>query len=225
MPVACTALIRYRLPHPPAPEAAAVTILFVLEIIGTAAFATSGALAASRKNLDIFGFCVLALMPAIGGGTLRDVVLGRYPVFWIENMSYVIVALIAAVAVYLPAYRPGERMRLLIWTDALGMALFASMGTQISLSQGAGALVAIMLGVVTAVAGGMIRDVIINEIPLVLAREIYATAAFLASLCYVIAVTLGAPAGLALIGSTIAGFTLRGLAIVFDWSLPPPRVR
>jgi uncharacterized membrane protein YeiH len=200
-----------------------VTLLFALEIIGTAAFAVSGALAASRKNLDIFGFCVLALMPAIGGGTLRDVVLGRYPVFWIDNMSYVVVALCAAVVVYLPKYRPGERMRLLIWTDALGMALFASMGTQISLAQGAGALVAVMLGVVTAVAGGMIRDVLINEIPLVLSREIYATAAFLAGLCYVVAVALGVPAGFALVGSTIAGFTLRGLAIVFDWSLPPPR--
>lgn len=202
-----------------------MTILFALEVAGTAAFAASGALAASRKNLDIFGFCVLGLMPAVGGGTLRDVVLGRFPVFWIADPSYVVIALAVAVILFFVPYRPGMRLRLLIWTDALGMALFAAMGTQISLSQGAGALVAIMLGVVTAVAGGMIRDVIVNEIPLVLTKEVYATAAFATGVSYVAAAALGADPGLALIAATAIGFAVRALAIVFNWSLPPPSGR
>lgn len=202
-----------------------MSVLFVLEVIGTTAFAVSGALAASRKNMDIFGFIVLALMPAVGGGTLRDVILGRHPVFWIANTSYVLIALGAALCVYFITYRPGERMRLLIWTDAAGMALFAAMGTQISLAHGTGALVAIMLGVTTAVAGGMIRDVICNEIPMVLTKEIYATAAFITGVVYVIADWLGTDSGIALVLATLIGFTVRGLAITFNWSLPPPKVR
>ncbi len=202
-----------------------MSIVFLLELIGTAAFAVSGALAASRKNMDIFGFCVLALMPAVAGGTLRDIILDRHPVFWVANTAYVAVALAAAVIVFFTAYRPGWRKRILIWMDALGLALFATLGTQISLNANAGPLVAIMLGVATAVTGGMIRDIICNEIPLVLTREIYATAAFTSSLAFVSASYVGVPAEIALIGSVSAGFTVRALAIVYDWSLPPPRVR
>lgn len=202
-----------------------LNLLLFLELIGTAAFAISGALAASRKNMDIFGFCVVALMPAVGGGTIRDVILGRQPVFWIEHPSYVAVALISAVVVFLLAYRPGVRTRLLIWTDALGMALFAALGTEISLEYQTGPLIAVMLGVATAVAGGMIRDVICNEIPLVLTKEIYATAAFVTGLTYVTASYFGADRSVALVGAVVVGFTVRGLAIVNNWSLPPPRVR
>ena len=201
-----------------------MSIVFFLEMIGTAAFAVSGALAASRKNMDIFGFCVLALMPAVGGGTLRDVILGR-PVFWVSNTAYVAIALAAAVIVFLTSYQPGSRKRILIWTDALGLALFAALGTEISLNANAGPPVAIMLGVATAVTGGMIRDIICNEIPLVLTREIYATAAFVTSLIYVGASYAGVIAEVALVGSVIAGFAVRALAILYDWSLPPPRVR
>ncbi len=92
--------------------------LFVLEMIGTAVFAISGALAASRAGMDIFGFSVLALMPAVGGGTFRDIMLGRFPVFWIENNSYVAVAILAAIVIYFFADRPGFRKTLLIWMDA-----------------------------------------------------------------------------------------------------------
>jgi len=192
---------------------------------GTVAFAVSGALAASRKRMDIFGFCVLALMPAVGGGTLRDVILDRHPVFWIADPRYVVVALLSAVVVFFTAYEPGSRQRLLIWTDAMGVALFAALGTEITLESGAGPLVAVMLGVATAVTGGMIRDIICNEIPLVLTKEIYATAAFVTGVVYVAAAELGADRGLALIAATITGFTVRALAIRYNWSLPPPRVR
>lgn len=202
-----------------------MNIVFILEMAGTAAFAISGALAASRKNMDIFGFCVLALLPAVAGGTLRDLILNRDPIFWVADTSYVAVALAAAVVVFLGAYRPGSRLRILIWTDALGLALFAALGTEISLAYDVGPLVAIMLGVTTAVTGGMIRDIVCNEIPLVLTKEIYATAAFVASAVFVGADYLGFAHSLSLSVSVVSGFVVRALAIRYDWTLPPPRVR
>jgi uncharacterized membrane protein YeiH len=170
--------------------------------------------------MDIFGYCVLALMPAVGGGTLRDIIIDRVPVFWISDNRYVAVAIIAALIVFFTSYKPGSRRQILVWMDALGLALFAALGTEISLHHDTGPLVAIMLGVTTAVTGGMIRDVICNEIPLILSREIYATAAFATALVYVIGDSVGLVEQLSLGLAVAAGFTIRALAIVYDWSLP-----
>ncbi len=197
-----------------------LSFVYLLEMTGTAAFAVSGALAASRKNMDIFGFCVLALMPAVGGGTIRDIIINRVPVFWIADNRYIAVAIIAALIVFFTSYRPGSRRQILIWMDALGLALFAALGTEICLQHDTGPLVAIMLGVTTAVTGGMIRDIICNEIPLILSREIYATAAFVAAVCYVLANNIGLGEPLSLGIAVIAGFAIRALAIIYDWSLP-----
>lgn len=197
-----------------------ISFVYVLAMLGTAAFAISGALAASRKNMDIFGFSVLALMPAVGGGTIRDIVIGNTPVFWITDSNYVAVAIIAALIIFFTSYKAGSRRRILIWMDAMGLALFAAIGTQVSLEHNTGPLVAVMLGVTTAVTGGMIRDIICNEIPLVLTQEIYATAAFVSGITYVIADSLSLATPLALAISVGTGFAVRGLAIVFEWSLP-----
>ncbi|MBT8084145.1 MAG: trimeric intracellular cation channel family protein, partial [Woeseia sp.] len=152
--------------------------------------------------------------------TLRDIVLGRTPVFWIENTSYVAVALLAALGVYFFADRPGFRRTLLVWMDAVGLALFAVLGTEIALDTGVSMLIAVMMGVITAVLGGMIRDIICNEIPLVLTGEIYATAAFVASIAYIAAIELGANTTLSLVIGVVAGFAVRGAGIVFHLSLP-----
>ena len=197
-----------------------LTFVYFLEMLGTAAFAISGALAASRKNMDIFGFSVLALMPAIGGGTIRDLVIGRTPVFWIEDSRYVTVAIIAAVIVFFAPYKVGSRQRVLIWMDAMGLALFAALGTQISLAHGTGPVVAVMLGVTTAVTGGMIRDMICAEVPLILSNEIYATAAFAAGGTLVISQGFGLPPGPALAAAVVAGFVVRALGIIYNLSLP-----
>ena len=194
--------------------------VYLLEMLGTAAFAVTGALAASRKQMDIFGFIVLALMPAIGGGTIRDVIIDRTPVFWVADTRYLVVAIVAALVVFFAPWKPGSRRRLLVWMDAMGLALFATMGTQICLAHDTGPLVAVLLGVATAVTGGMIRDIICNEIPLILSQEIYATAAFVASLSYVAADALGAGEWLSLGLAVSIGFVVRALAIVYDWSLP-----
>ena len=198
-----------------------MSFVYALEMLGTAAFAVSGALAASRKRMDIFGFCVLALMPAVGGGTIRDIIIDRVPVFWVSDNRYVAVAIIAALVVFFAPHRkPGIRRQLLVWADALGLALFAALGTEICLQHDTGPLVAVMLGVTTAVTGGMIRDVICNEIPLILSQEIYATAAFAASLVYVLADRLGMHDSVSLAVSVMAGIAVRGLAITYNWSLP-----
>ena len=197
-----------------------LSFVYMLEMAGTAAFAVSGALAASRKKMDIFGFCVLALMPAVGGGTVRDIIIDRVPVFWISDNRYVAVAIISALIVFFTSYKPGSRRRILVWMDALGLALFAALGTEVCLNHDTGPLVAVMLGVTTAVTGGMIRDIICNEIPLILSKEIYATAAFAASLAYVIADGTGLVKTLSLAVAVIVGFAIRALAIVYDWSLP-----
>ena len=202
-----------------------MSFLYVLEMVGTAAFAVSGALAASRKNMDIFGFCVLALMPAVGGGTLRDLILDRNPVFWVADNSYVIVALLTAVVAFFGVYKKGSRARILVWADAMGLALFAALATGVSLDYDTGPLVAIMLGVASAVTGGIVRDVIVNEIPLVLQKEIYATAAFVTSATFVAADYLGLGDNVSLSIAVISGFTIRALAIRYNWSLPPPRIR
>ena len=198
----------------------ALPLLLIIEIVGTAAFAVSGALAASRQNMDIFGFCVLALMPAVGGGTLRDLILDRTPVFWVENPWYVLIAIGASLAVFFRTFKPGGRMRLLVWADALGLALFAVTGTEISLQFGTGPLVAIMLGVVTGVAGGMIRDVICNEIPLVLTGDIYATAAFAAGATFVLCMQFGLVREWSLIVAVVTGFVTRAAGIRYNLSLP-----
>ena len=198
-----------------------MSFVYILEMLGTAAFAVSGALAASRKRMDIFGFCVLALMPAVGGGTIRDIIIDRVPVFWVSDNRYVAVAIIAALVVFFaPHRRPGIRREILVWADALGLALFAALGTEISLQYDTGPLVAVMLGVTTAVTGGMIRDIICNEIPLILSREIYATAAFAASLAFVAADSLALSDNASLVIAVVTGLLVRGLAIVYNWSLP-----
>ena len=197
-----------------------LSFVYILEMLGTAAFAVSGALAASRKNMDIFGFCVLALMPAVGGGTIRDIIIDRSPVFWISDNRYVVVAISAALVVFFTSYKPGSRRRILVWMDALGLALFAALGTEICLKFETGPLVAIMLGVTTAVTGGMIRDVICNEIPLILSREIYATAAFFAAVCYVIGDAAELGEQFSLVIAVVAGFSVRALGIIYSWSLP-----
>ena len=153
--------------------------------------------------------------------TIRDIIIDRVPVFWVSDNRYVAVAIIAALVVFFaPHRRPGIRREVLLWADALGLALFATLGTEICLDYNTGPLVAVMLGVTTAVTGGMIRDVICNEIPLILSREIYATAAFAASLAYVLADRLALGDNVALIAGVLTGLAVRGLAIRYNWSLP-----
>ncbi len=149
-----------------------------LDLLGVAVFAASGALAAGRKSFDLFGVIVIAAVTAIGGGTLRDLLLGRSPVFWIGDPSYLWVILLATVAtVSWARVRKPPRESLAI-ADALGLAFFAIAGAQVAQSVGLGGIVAVLMGAMTGVAGGVVRDVLTNDVPMILRRgELYASAA------------------------------------------------
>jgi uncharacterized membrane protein YeiH len=140
-------------------------ILYLLELIGVAVFAVSGALAAGRKRLDLLGVLLIATVTAIGGGTLRDLLLNRHPVFWIKDPTYLPVILAAAaLTVVSSRFRPPPRTSLLI-ADAFGLALFTISGAQIAEARGLPAIIVVVMGAITGTAGGVLRDVLCGEIP------------------------------------------------------------
>ncbi len=196
----------------------AITWVTALDYFGVFVFAISGALVAARKHLDVFGYLVLALFPAIGGGTVRDIVLDQ-PVFWLDSPSYLYVTFVAALAVFVFANQPHTMRRALIWADALGLSIFCVIGAHKAMALGLGVTIGVVMGVVTAVFGGMIRDVIANEVPLVLKAEIYATAAFAGAIAYVIA-QFFVPTNIAMLAGFATCFATRAMAILFNWSLP-----
>ena len=196
-----------------------MTALTIFDLLGVFVFAITGALAANRNNMDIFGHIVLAMFPAIGGGTLRDLILDA-PVFWLAAPVYIWVAVFAAIGVYAFPPKIGTRMAWLEWGDAIGLALFCVMGTAKAYALTESVTISVTMGVVTASFGGVIRDVVCNEIPLIFQKEIYATAALLGGLVYCISIGLGAPNILALSLGGLCAFILRGCALHFGWSLP-----
>lgn len=199
-------------------------IVYAFAMMGTVVFALSGAMAASRKELDMFGFIVVGLMPAIGGGTVRDLLLGRDPIFWMADLNYVYVATAVSILAFFQVHRlDGKRYTLLTWADAFGLALFTVMGTQTALAFQVPAPVAIIMGVITGTFGGMLRDIICNEVPFLLQKEIYALAAIGGSLTYLVLIKVGFESDLAMILSVGATLAIRGPAIIFGWSLPPYR--
>lgn len=193
-----------------------------LEHFGVAVSAISGVLAAKNKRVDLFGVIVLALVTALGGGTVRDVALGATPVFWILRPAFVINGVVTAVATFFIARHWTIPVQGLLVADAFGLALFTVIGSAKSLALGAGGVNAVVLGVITGVAGGILRDILVGEIPLVFRQQIYlyATAAVLGGTLFVI-LELWRPGQpdnrLAGIGLTLV---LRLAAIQWKLSLP-----
>ena len=196
-------------------------LLYWLDLFGVVVFALSGALMAGRYKLDPFGVVVLASVTAVGGGTIRDVILGAYPVFWVANPVYLYLILITAIVTILLVRQPKRiPKRFLLIADAFGLALFAVLGTAKALSLGAPMPVAIVMGTLTGVAGGMIRDVLCNVIPMILRQEIYATAAMLGSCLYVLLDHLAVSQNTSLILAISSALALRLAAIYWQVSLP-----
>lgn len=198
-----------------------MTLLQLIDFIGVGVFAISGALAAGRKHLDLLGVVVIAMVTAIGGGTTRDLLLDR-PIFWISQPGYLWVILLSALGTVLWTLRLQPPERSLAIADALGLALFAISGAQIAERLGMPGVVCVIMGTITGVAGGIIRDVLTNEIPMVLRRgQIYATAAIAGISVYLL---LRVYAGVAESPAALAGMVtiaaLRISAIVWDWTLP-----
>jgi uncharacterized membrane protein YeiH len=198
-------------------------LIYSLDLAGTFVFALSGGLAAARIRLDPFGFAVVAMVTGLGGGTLRNLLLDLHPVAWIADPFYLVVCLLAAAFTFVWAHLLESRLLWLRIADALGLGLFAVAGTQIALVAGTHGGIAIMMGVTTAIVGGMIRDILCNEVPLVLQKEIYALAALLGSALYVGLDAVGAGTGLAAGIAFTACTGLRLAAIRWNLSLPPYR--
>jgi len=197
-----------------------MTLLAFLDLCAVALFAVTGALAASRKEMDIFGFFLLGTVTGIGGGTVRDVLLGQVSVVWIHDPTYVLVCVVASGLTFFSAHLVASRYIVILWLDALGLALFAVMGADKALSVGAHPVTAIVLGMITATFGGIIRDVLANETSLLLKEEIYVTAAFIGAASFV-ALSLFLPQSrLPLIVGFLLCFAIRGLALRFGWKLP-----
>jgi uncharacterized membrane protein YeiH len=182
------------------------TVAAALDWLGVVAFAISGALVASRKRMDLVGFALLGTVTGIGGGTLRDLLIGQAPVFWVKEPAYLVVCIVASCAVFFTAHIPRARYNLLLWFDAVGLSLFAVTGAERALVAQSGAIAAVAMGVITATFGGIIRDVLGHETPVVLSREIYVTAALVGAIAFVALSGLGVTRELALGLGFLAGF-------------------
>ncbi len=198
-------------------------VLTIIESAATIAFALSGLLAAARKRLDAVGVCMVAGLAAFGGGTLRDVLLDRRPFFWVQQAHWVWVLLILCVLamVFMRARHLAPTARAMQWPDAAGLGLFTASGTQIALNSGAPPIVAVLMGMVTAVFGGVLRDVVCNEIPSAFSdHRPYAICAFVGGWVLILATMFGVSDEMALIGAALITALMRSLALLTDFSLP-----
>jgi uncharacterized membrane protein YeiH len=196
-----------------------------LDLFGTVVFAITGVLAADGKHLDMFGVIVLAFVTAVGGGTIRDCVMGLTPVFWVTDAHYLVLTLVAALVTFFFARIADIPRRMLMVADAVGLAVFAVVGAQKAISMDVAAPVVVFMGVMTAVVGGMIRDLLVGEIPLVLRREIYATAAMAGALVHMSLYGLTGRFELSALVAILVAFSLRMAAMVTNTSLPTFRRR
>ncbi|WP_068827165.1 trimeric intracellular cation channel family protein [Pseudomonas sp. BMS12] len=196
-------------------------IFYLSDLFGVAVFAITGALMAGRKSMDLFGVLVIAIITALGGGTLRDLILDNHPVSWIRNDTYILVASIAAVGtvLWVRLTQPIHERGLLI-ADAFGLAVFTVIGTEVALQHNVPYSTALIMGVMTGVAGGVMRDVICNEIPLIFQKEIYATACLLGSLVFILLRELQTPHWLDTGVAMLTVLLTRLAAIRWHLSLP-----
>ena len=203
-------------------------IITLLDWMGIIVFALTGALVASRHQMDLIGFILLGTVTGIGGGTLRDLLLDIHPVLWIGQPAYVVVCAAVSTLAFFTAHLVQSRLRFILWLDAIGLALFAVTGAERAMSVGAHPIVAIIMGMITAAFGGIIRDTLSREQSIIFSREIYVTAALTAAASFVGLHMLGANREIAVSVAVLIGFALRGGAIYSGWSLPryrpiPPR--
>jgi len=198
-------------------------ILTAAEALAMLAFALSGLLAAARKRLDAVGVCLVAGLAAFGGGTLRDVLLDRRPLVWVAHSEWLwgLLVLCAGAMVFLRAQHFAVTERAMQWPDALGLGLFSATGTQLALAQGLPGIAAVLMGVITATFGGVLRDIVCNEIPTALRdHRPYAICAFAGGWVLVLAQHLGVPAGASLLLAAACASGLRVVALLTGYTLP-----
>ncbi len=198
-----------------------MSLLALLDYSSVFIFALTGALVASRAQLDLVGFAFLAALTGIGGGTVRDVLLDRNPIFWIEQPAYLAITTLAALFVFFTAHLVESRYQLLIWLDALALGIAVAAGVGVALALDQPAIITVLMGIVTGCLGGLMRDVVCNEVPLVLKQgELYVSAAFTGASSAVLASSIGLQT-FGVLGAAIAvTVMLRAGSLAFGWRLP-----
>ncbi|GGB66707.1 trimeric intracellular cation channel family protein [Shewanella inventionis] len=195
--------------------------IYFFDLCGTAVFALSGALAAGKHRMDPFGVIVLASVTAIGGGSIRDALIGATPVFWIRDPNYIIVILATVLACLVLVRKPHKLPTLTLpVADALGLALFTVIGAEKALLMGLSGMIAVVMGLITGVGGGIIRDLLCRQIPMVLRTEIYATASIVGGICYTLSLAVGMDSMTSMFIAMISILIIRLSAIRWHLSLP-----
>ncbi|MBO1077323.1 trimeric intracellular cation channel family protein [Roseomonas marmotae] len=196
------------------------SLLFVIYLIAITAEAMSGALAAGRRNMDIFGVVVIAFVTALGGGTIRDLTLGRFPIGWTQHPEYVYLVISAGLLTTVIAPFLHNLKRLFLVLDAMGLVAFSLIGCSVALTMDYPTIVVIMSGMITGICGGILRDVLCNQAPVVFRRELYASVSLAVCALFLSLRALGIDADLNTAVSFTAGLMLRLLAIWREWKLP-----
>ena len=199
-------------------------LLYLLDMVGVIACAIAGTLLAQHKGFDIAGCILVSMVNAIGGGTLRDMALDRHPLFWMTDLNYVIVITATSLILQIFFHLYHKIDKALKFFDAIGLAAFSVIGFKVALAQDVSPVIAVMMGVWTAIIGGLLRDIICNEIPLLLQREIYITASIAGSLSYLALDYWGVDAITNEFMMLFIIFAVRMLALKFDWHLPSIRL-
>ncbi len=197
-----------------------MTIFYALDILGTSAFAISGALVAINKKFDPFGVLIIAFVTAIGGGTIRDILIGRNPVAWMQDINYVYAILIATVIAILLRKKISYLSTSLFLFDTIGLGVFTIIGTEIGIQYDLHPLISIALGTMTATFGGVIRDILCNEIPVIFRKEIYASACIIGALVFILLQQTNLQVNVVYIITVITVILIRLVAVKFKLSLP-----
>ncbi|OYQ33016.1 hypothetical protein CHU92_13935 [Flavobacterium cyanobacteriorum] len=196
-------------------------MLYIIDILGTMAFAISGMLTAMNKRMDPFGVFVIAFVTAVGGGTLRDVLIGRTPVGWMQDLNYVYIIIFGFFVALIFRKKLDKLRTSLFLFDTIGLGVFTLIGIRRGLIVGLDPVICVALGTMTACFGGVIRDILCNEIPVIFRKEIYATICIFGGIVFFILRRLGFPEDLLYLVTSLLIIIIRLMAVVFKWSLPP----
>lgn len=197
-----------------------MTIIYTLDLIGTFAFAISGALVASKKDFDLFGVIIIAFVTAVGGGMLRDVLINAHPINWIGDLNYIWTILVAVVFTFLFKSKIAPLSKTLFLFDTIGIGVFTLLGIQKGLSFQLHPFVALVMGMVSAVMGGVLRDVLTNEVPLIFKKEIYASACLLGGIVFLVSNHFGLSEWFQFFATVLTVIIIRLLAVKYHLQLP-----